>query len=150
LNWGPRKGLHAVRPKATKSTRIILLARRDPGRLLVENELAIALADAFPVSPGHTLVISRRHVSDFFDLTAAEVAAVCELLFRMRSRVAAEHDPAGFNIAVNVGTAAGQTVMHVYVHLIPRYPGDVPDPAGGIRNLIPGMGRYGPSVSRRA
>jgi diadenosine tetraphosphate (Ap4A) HIT family hydrolase len=115
----------------------------DPGRVLDENELAVALADAFPVLPGHTLVIPRRHVSDFFDLTAAEVVAVFELLFRMRPRVAAEHVPAAYNIVVNVGAAAGQTVMHAHVHLIPRYPGDVPDPTGGIRNLIPGMGRYG-------
>jgi diadenosine tetraphosphate (Ap4A) HIT family hydrolase len=122
----------------------------DTGRVLDENELAIAFADGFPVSPGHSLVIPRRHVSDFFELSAREIAAVFELVVRIRSRLAAEHSPAGFNVGVNVGTAAGQTIMHVHVHLIPRYPGDVPDPVGGIRNVIPGMGRYGRSSSREA
>lgn len=114
----------------------------EPGRALDENDLAIAFADAFPVSPGHTLVIPRRHVSDFFELSGAEVAAVVELLFRIRSRMGAEHRPNGFNVGVNIGAAAGQTVMHAHVHLIPRYLGDTLDPRGGIRNVIPGKRNY--------
>ena len=113
-----------------------------PARVLGGNELAIAFADAFPVSPGHTLVIPRRHVSDFFELSPAEVAAVLEVLFRMQTRLVAEQKPDGFNVGVNVGAAAGQTVMHVHVHLIPRYLGDAPDPRGGVRNVIAGKGRY--------
>ena len=114
----------------------------EPGRVLDENELAIAIMDAFPVSQGHTLVVSRRHVADFFDLSDAEVAAVIELLFRMQRRLAAEFCPSAFNIGVNVGVPAGQTVMHVHVHLIPRFLGDVADPRGGVRNVILGNGPY--------
>jgi diadenosine tetraphosphate (Ap4A) HIT family hydrolase len=114
----------------------------EPRRVLDQNELAVAIADAFPVSPGHTLVIPRRHVAGFFELTAAEVAAVMELVFRMQRRLAAERGPDGFNIGVNVGTVGGQTVMHAHVHLIPRFAGDVLDPTGGVRNLLPGSGRY--------
>jgi len=115
----------------------------EPQRVLDGNELAIAIADAFPVSQGHTLIISRRHVADFFDLSGAEVTAVMELLFRMQRRLAAELVPDGFNVGVNVGPAAGQTVMHVHLHLIPRFLGDVREPRGGVRNVIPGKGRYG-------
>jgi diadenosine tetraphosphate (Ap4A) HIT family hydrolase len=122
----------------------------EPGRVLDENELATAFVDAFPVSPGHTLVAPRRHVADFFDLSANEIAAVFQLVFQIRSRIAAERCPTAFNVGVNVGAAAGQTIMHVHVHVIPRYPGDVLDPTGGIRNVIPGMGRYGHSSGRLA
>jgi diadenosine tetraphosphate (Ap4A) HIT family hydrolase len=114
-----------------------------PARLLEENELAVAIADAFPVSPGHTLMIPRRHVADFFDLSAAEVTAVFDLLFRVETRLSTEHRPAGFNVGINVGAAAGQTVQHAHVHLIPRFAGDVAQPVGGVRNVIPGKGRYG-------
>jgi diadenosine tetraphosphate (Ap4A) HIT family hydrolase len=113
-----------------------------PARVLDENDLALAFADAFPVSPGHTLIIPRRHVSDLFELSPAEFAAIQELLFRIRSRLAAEHRPDGFNIGVNVGAAAGQTVPHAHVHLIPRFFGDAAEPQGGVRNVINGKGRY--------
>jgi diadenosine tetraphosphate (Ap4A) HIT family hydrolase len=114
----------------------------DAQRVPDGNDLAIAIADAFPVSEGHTLVVSRRHVADLFELSEAEVAAVIELLFRMQRRLVAELCPGGFNVGVNVGTAAGQTVNHVHVHLIPRFPGDVAHPQGGVRNVIPGKGGY--------
>ena len=112
------------------------------GRVIDSNELAVVIEDAFPVSPGHTLVVSRRHVESFFDLTADEVAAVMELLSRAKARLDERDHPDGYNVGVNVGSAAGQTVMHVHVHLIPRYTGDVPEPRGGIRNVIPGQGDY--------
>jgi diadenosine tetraphosphate (Ap4A) HIT family hydrolase len=115
----------------------------EPERVLEENDLATAFSDAFPVSRGHTLVVPRRHVSDYFDLSAAEVTAVFQLLLRMRCRLAAEHHASSFNVGVNIGDAAGQTLMHVHVHLIPRFPGDVPDPRGGVRNVIAGKGPYG-------
>jgi diadenosine tetraphosphate (Ap4A) HIT family hydrolase len=110
--------------------------------VLDENELAIAIADAYLVSQGHTLVISRRHVSDFFSLSGAEVAAMVKLLFRMQRSLAAQLRPGGFNVGINVGAAAGQTVMHVHLHLIPRSLGDVAEPQGGVRNVIPGRGQY--------
>lgn len=111
-------------------------------RVIEHNASAIALADAFPVSPGHTLIIPRRHISDFFELSTGEAAAIFDLLRRVEQRLRSEHGPAGFNIGVNVGIAAGQTVMHAHVHLIPRYAGDVPDPTGGVRGVIPGKRRY--------
>ncbi len=113
-----------------------------PGRIIDSNGQALAIEDAFPVSRGHTLIISRRHVSDFFELTDAELASMMGLLRKMRDRIREAFHPDGFNLGANVGTAAGQTVFHVHVHLIPRFGGDNPCPEGGIRNVIPGRGTY--------
>jgi diadenosine tetraphosphate (Ap4A) HIT family hydrolase len=98
--------------------------------------------DAFPVSPGHSLVIVNRHVESFFELTEEEVRSLMHLLQTVRRRLDKSLIPAGYNIGVNVGPAAGQTVKHVHIHLIPRYPGDTPNPIGGVRNIIPGKGAY--------
>ena len=95
--------------------------------------------DGYPVSPGHVLITTRRHVEDFFDTTAEERVAIMEALCRARN-VLANAD--GFNIGVNVGQAGGQTVAHVHVHLIPRYRGDVPDPRGGVRWVLPQKAGY--------
>ncbi len=111
-------------------------------RILDSNAHALAVADAFPVSVGHTLIIPRRHLASFFDLTPDEVAAIYELLQRMKDRLEVAHSPGGYNIGVNVGQTAGQTIFHFHIHLIPRYPGDVADPTGGVRNVIPGRGPY--------
>ncbi len=111
-------------------------------RIADANELAVLIADAYPVADGHTLIIPRRHITDFFELTAEEVVAVYELLGRTRERLAESLKPGGYNVGINVGVVAGQTVPHVHIHLIPRYTGDVADPSGGIRNIIPGRGRY--------
>jgi diadenosine tetraphosphate (Ap4A) HIT family hydrolase len=111
-------------------------------RVIDANELAVVIEDAFPVGLGHALVVSRRHVESVFDLTPAEAAAVLELLGRAKARLDARDRPDGYNVGVNVGPAAGQTVMHVHVHLIPRRTGDVPAPRGGVRNVIPGKGDY--------
>ncbi len=113
-----------------------------PDRVIDSNTYALALAAAFPVSRGHTLVILRRHIASFFELTTDELVAVHELLRSMKNRLEATFKPAGFNIGINVGEAAGQTVFHVHFHLIPRYFGDSPDPKGGVRNVIPGKGNY--------
>ena len=111
-------------------------------RVLLANAHAVAVADAFPVAAGHTLIILRRHVSSYFELTEEEAVAIHELLHRVKDLLDASLAPGGYNIGINVGQAAGQTVAHVHVHLIPRYVGDVPDPVGGVRNTIPGKGRY--------
>jgi diadenosine tetraphosphate (Ap4A) HIT family hydrolase len=113
-----------------------------PERIIDSNDHALAVADAFPVSPGHMLIISRRHVPDFFDLTDAEVLAMIALLRAMQSRLQVAVHPDGFNFGVNIGAAAGQTIFHVHIHLIPRFAGDVARPEGGIRNVIPGRGFY--------
>jgi len=104
--------------------------------VLLENPLAYARYDGNSLSRGHLLVIPRRHVADFFDMTAQEQAAVLELLNKARALIQEKHSPDGFNVGVNVGKAAGQNRMHVHVHLIPRYAGDVPDPSGGIRCVL--------------
>ena len=95
-----------------------------------------------PVSPGHSLVISRRHVADIFDLTVDEIARSSQLIRSARERIDRMLQPTGYNVGVNVGRDAGQTVMHVHVHVIPRYPGDVAEPAGGVRAVIPGKCQY--------
>lgn len=110
--------------------------------LMAENELAVASKDGFPVNLGHTLIVPKRHVAGLFDLDPDELAALWRLLPEVRQRLDARHSPAGYNIGVNVGEAAGQTVGHAHVHLIPRYAGDVADPRGGVRWVVPDRAAY--------
>jgi diadenosine tetraphosphate (Ap4A) HIT family hydrolase len=110
--------------------------------LLAFNDSAVAFPDAFPVNPGHVLVVSRRHVADLFELDSRELAGLWALLRTVKAAIEREHAPSGYNVGVNVGAAAGQTVAHVHLHVIPRYPGDVPDPRGGIRWVIPERAAY--------
>lgn len=112
-------------------------------RIVLENGLAVVIRDAYPVSPGHTLVVFRRHVSSYFEVSAEERRALFDLVEQAKELLDAEFRPDGYNIGINVGPAAGQTVFHLHVHLIPRYAGDVDDPMGGVRGVIPGKRRYG-------
>lgn len=108
-------------------------------------EHAVAFADGFPVTPGHTLVVPRRHVADLFSLDAGEIAAVWRLVGDVRTLLLDGIDgarPDGFNVGVNVGAAAGQTVEHAHVHVMPRFAGDVDDPRGGVRKVFPNRARY--------
>jgi diadenosine tetraphosphate (Ap4A) HIT family hydrolase len=111
-------------------------------RIVEAREHAFAVLDAYPVSPGHTLAIARRHVPDVFDLTADEIADILRLIGSARDRIDRTHRPTGYNIGVNIGRDAGQTVMHVHIHVIPRYPGDCADPTGGVRGVIAGKAGY--------
>jgi len=111
-------------------------------RVVASNELAIAIRDGYPVSPGHTLVIPKRHVASLSYVTTHEAKALWALLAEVRAQVDAELKPAGYNLGVNDGRAAGQTVMHLHVHLIPRFDGDRPDPRGGVRWVIPEKADY--------
>jgi diadenosine tetraphosphate (Ap4A) HIT family hydrolase len=106
------------------------------------NDTAIAVRDGFPVNPGHTLVIPRRHFADWFDATPGEIADILSMLRSQKAILDAEFRPDGYNIGINIGEAAGQTVMHLHIHLIPRYKGDVDDPRGGVRHVIPEKGNY--------
>jgi diadenosine tetraphosphate (Ap4A) HIT family hydrolase len=106
-------------------------------RIVAENDLAVAVRDKEPVSQGHTLVIPKRHCRSFFELTEAEVAACHRLLQGERAKLLVDLHPDGFNVGVNDGEAAGQSIGHAHWHLIPRYRGDHPDPRGGVRHLIP-------------
>jgi diadenosine tetraphosphate (Ap4A) HIT family hydrolase len=107
-----------------------------PDQVLIEDELAYVRYDNNSLSKGHVLVVPRRHVASFFDMTAREKAAVIALLDRAKAHIEAEFHPDGYNIGVNIGRAGGQSRMHVHVHLIPRYTGDVADPSGGIRCVL--------------
>lgn len=111
-------------------------------RIVAQNDLALVIRDGFPVSPGHTLVTPRRHVASFFEITPQERSAMFELLENAKRELDKEFAPAGYNIGINDGQAAGQTVMHLHMHLIPRYTGDLPDPRGGVRWVIPEKADY--------
>jgi diadenosine tetraphosphate (Ap4A) HIT family hydrolase len=111
-------------------------------RIVDSHPLAVVVADAYPVATGHTLVIPRRHVGSFFELDAHEQAAMLELLGRAHQRLQRELGPDGYTVGINDGPAAGQTVPHVHLHLIPRRVGDVSDPHGGVRWVLPHKARY--------
>jgi len=111
-------------------------------RILLQEELALAVRDAFPVSPGHTLLIPRRHVCSFFETTKEERGALLELLDAAKEAIEQDHAPDGYNIGINDRPAAGQTLPHLHVHVIPRYSGDHPDPRGGVRWVLPSKANY--------
>ncbi len=112
-------------------------------RIISSNDLAYAVRDGFPVTPLHTLVIPKRHATDYFQLTKEELLACNDLLHELKNSIQ-QNDPTvvAFNIGMNSGEAAGQTVFHCHIHLIPRRKGDVENPRGGVRHLIPGKGFY--------
>ncbi len=114
----------------------------DPSRVFLEADQVLGVWDAFPISPGHALVIPRRHVASWVEATEEERVALVRSVEEVRRVIEARHQPDGFNIGINVGEAAGQTVFHLHVHVIPRYRGDVADPRGGVRHVIPGRGNY--------
>lgn len=110
--------------------------------IIVDHDLCVARWDKFPVSPGHLLVIPKRHFVSVFDATADEFRAFREVLGEARQVIENEHQPDGYNIGVNDGPAAGQSVFHVHIHVIPRYQGDVDNPLGGVRGVIPFKQKY--------
>jgi diadenosine tetraphosphate (Ap4A) HIT family hydrolase len=114
----------------------------ESARIYLENDAALALPDAFPIAQGHTLVVPKRHVASLFDLPEEELSAVWRLVAAVRAKLINDLSPDGFNIGVNDGAAAGQTVMHAHVHVIPRRKGDSTDPRGGIRWIVPGKAQY--------
>jgi diadenosine tetraphosphate (Ap4A) HIT family hydrolase len=111
-------------------------------RIIVGSEYGVVIRDGFPVSQGHTLIIPKRHVGSFFDLFSDERADLLKLLDVAKKDVAQKHSPQGYNIGINDGAAAGQTVPHLHIHLIPRYDGDREDPRGGVRWIIPEKADY--------
>lgn len=114
----------------------------EPSRIIAAGKYAIAVRDAFPLTEGHTLVVPRQHVVSIYALSAEEQADFWAFVAEVRHLLAKELNVNAFNIGVNDGSAAGQTIEHAHVHLIPRRPGDVNDPRGGIRHIIPGKARY--------
>ena len=113
------------------------------------NALAFAVRDRYPVSPGHSLVITRRIVPTWFEASLEEQQAVFELVAEVKRILDGEFHPDGYNVGFNAGEFAGQTVMHLHVHVIPRFRGDVADPSGGIRHVIPALGNWQTLRSRK-
>ena len=111
-------------------------------QVIATSDFAIAIRDSYPVAPGHTLVIPKRHVASYFDITSEERADIWTMLEMLKTQIDKEFKPSGYNIGINIGEAAGQTVMHLHVHLIPRYEGDMSDPRGGVRGVIPEKQNY--------
>lgn len=110
--------------------------------IICETATCVAFYDGYPVSPGHTLIIPKRHVANYFDLTNREREAMNVMLQYVKRKVDERYHPDGYNIGINVNEAAGQSVFHVHMHLIPRYKGDVPHPKGGVRGVIPNKQSY--------
>ena len=110
--------------------------------IIASSLLSVAFYDGFPVSPGHALIIPKRHVSSFFDLSKEERQDLLNLADSVKRILEERYHPDGYNIGINVGEAAGQSIFHVHMHLIPRYQGDVPSPRGGVRGVIPTKQNY--------
>ena len=130
------QGMTAMSPKTCAFCTLL------SSRVIDENATAIVIRDGYPVSPGHTLLIPKRHTGSFFDLSEQERSDLLSLLDCAKLALDEEFQPQGFNIGINDGAAAGQTVPHLHVHLIPRFEGDLPDPRGGVRWVIPGKAKY--------
>lgn len=107
-----------------------------------ENDSAFALLDQYPVSRGHTLIVPKRIVVSLFELTEEEMTDCWRLLQIERSKLQLKLAPDGFNVGINIGAAAGQTIFHAHIHLIPRFQGDSPNPRGGVRAVVPGKADY--------
>jgi len=109
----------------------------DKERIILENEDAFAVYDVFPVSKGHMLVIPKKHIKNYFDADEQTKTHLWKLVDECKEMADNIFAPQGYNIGINCGEAAGQTVMHLHIHLIPRYKGDIENPRGGVRGVIP-------------
>ncbi len=109
---------------------------------IIENESFIARWDGFPVSEGHVDVVIKRHIESIFDLKDSEAKNLLGIIKEVKKILDKRYSPQGYTVGVNEGRAAGRTIDHLHVQFIPRYEGDVPDPTGGVRNVIPGKGNY--------
>lgn len=112
-------------------------------RIVLENDLAYAIRDGFPVTKMHSIIIPKRHIKDYFDLSKDELLACDHLIHSLKEEINnSDSSVNGFNIGMNAGESAGQTIFHCHIHLIPRRTGDVDNPRGGVRHTIPGKGDY--------
>lgn len=107
----------------------------DKEKYIAENDLCFAIFDKFPVNEGHALIIPKRHFSNYFDATKEEITAIYDLSHEVKKIIDDKYSPDGYNVGVNVNYEGGQTIMHLHMHLIPRYKGDIEDPRGGIRRI---------------
>jgi diadenosine tetraphosphate (Ap4A) HIT family hydrolase len=113
-----------------------------PSEKVLENSLAYARWDKHPVTEGHLLIIPKRHFADYFEATAEEKGELWELVDKGKALVDQMFKPDGYNVGINVGASAGQTILHLHIHLIPRRKGDMENPRGGVRHVIPSKGNY--------
>jgi len=111
-------------------------------KIILENDFCYARWDNFPVSKGHLEVVPKLHISSFFDIGDEQLIQLFALIKKTKAMVQKKYNPDGYNLGINEGEAAGRTVHHLHIHLIPRYKGDIKNPNGGVRNIIPGMGKY--------
>jgi len=111
-------------------------------RIICENDLFYARWDNFPVSRGHAEIVPKKHIVSYFNLTEKETLQLDDLIKRTKGAIEEKYHPDGYNLGWNEGEAAGRTINHFHFHIIPRYKGDIPNPVGGIRNIIPGKGDY--------
>lgn len=114
----------------------------DEKNFQLENNLAVARFDDFPVNKGHLEIIPKRHIKDWWETTLEERIAIFNLLDEAKKIVDEKYNPDGYNIGMNLGEKAGQSIMHLHIHLIPRYTGDVKNPRGGVRGIIPEKQNY--------
>ena len=110
--------------------------------LIAESNLVYSIYDLFPVSQGHALIIPKRHIADYFELTSEEQTECWGMVNKVKAILNTRFNPDGFNVGINVNEAAGQTVSHVHIHIIPRFQGDVKNPEGGVRGVIPNKQKY--------
>jgi diadenosine tetraphosphate (Ap4A) HIT family hydrolase len=111
-------------------------------RIILENQHAFAISDQYPVSQGHTLIILKRHVPSIFEASSEEITSIFDLAMQIQKLITKQHNPDGYNVGFNDLEAAGQSIPHSHMHIIPRYQGDVKNPRGGIRGVIPGKQNY--------
>ena len=124
------------------NTNPCFLCTLPPERIIDECDWTMTIRDGFAVSPGHTLIVTKRHAPTYFDLTSEELSAVSLAIQKAKRVLDKEYSPDGYNIGINNGVDAGQSIPHLHVHLIPRYRGDVKDPKGGVRWVIPERADY--------
>ncbi|MFH0967955.1 MAG: HIT family protein [Methanobacteriota archaeon] len=113
-----------------------------PDEIILENGSAYARFDKYPVSPGHLLIIPKRHIPSIFESTSEEINDLWDLVTMAKQVLDEKYSPDGYNTGINDGEFAGQTIMHLHIHLIPRYKGDMDDPRGGVRGVIPEKQKY--------
>lgn len=133
---------HYNQRQIERSNNCVFCYPDDERELIVESATAYAIYDKFPVNAGHALIIPKRHIENYFELTLKEQTACTLMLNKVKEIVTEKFQPDGFNVGINIGTYAGQTIPHVHLHLIPRYKDDVVDPKGGVRGVIPNKQKY--------
>jgi diadenosine tetraphosphate (Ap4A) HIT family hydrolase len=116
--------------------------KKTKSRIILENSHAFAISDQYPVSQGHTLIILKRHIASLFGATSKEITAIFDLAKKVQKLVSKQYQPDGYNVGFNDLEAAGQSIPHCHMHIIPRYKGDLKNPRGGIRSVIPGKQNY--------